>query len=123
MGRILLVAAAALLFVTAIIHGCGQPMVDQWLEGLSHKQKLAMCLVWVTDSLAWAIVAILWALAAWRPTAGHLTTGAIAAAIPALTGAAIVAIDPAFFGGWLLMISVALAAVGLAIASRRQSNA
>ena len=116
MGRILLVSGAALLALTAVIHGCGQPMVDGWLEGLSEKQKLAICLVWVTDSLSWVVVAALWAVAGFKR--GWLGAAAVGAAIPALTAAAILAIDPTFFGGWMLVGSAALAVAGLVVSSR-----
>ena len=111
MGRILLLCGAGLLAVTAIIHGCGQPMVDGWIQGLSEQQKLAICLVWVTDSLSWLVVAILWTVAGWKR--GWLGAAAVAAAIPALTAFGLLAIDPTFFGGWMLAGSVALASAGL----------
>ena len=117
MGRILLLLGAVLLAATAVIHGCGQPMVDSWLEGLSEKQKLAVCLVWMTDSLSWLVVAVLWTVAGWKR--GWLGAAAVGAAIPALTAAAVLAIDPRFFGGWMLAGSVLLAAAGITISSRR----
>jgi hypothetical protein len=117
MGRILLLLGAGLLAVTAVIHGCGQPMVDGWIQGLPEQQKLAICLVWVSDSLGWLVVAILWTVASWRR--GWLGAAAIGTAIPALTAAGILAIDPTFFGGWMLVGSVALAAAGLLASSRR----
>ena len=116
MGRILLFGGAALLAITAIIHALGQPMVDGWLQGLSDKQRAGICLVWVTDSLSWIVVAILWALAGWKREAWR--SAAIGAAIPVLTTIGILAIDPIFFGGWMLAGSVALAGAGLLVSSR-----
>ena len=117
MGRILFLLGAALLAATAVIHGCGQPMVDSWLQGLSEKQKLAICLVWVTDSLSWLVVGVLWAVAGFRQS--WLGAAAVGALIPALTAAAILAIDPTFFGGWMLVGSVVLAGSGFALCSSR----
>ena len=39
MGRIVLFPAAVLLLATGLIHAGGQPMVDDWLSGLSDEQK------------------------------------------------------------------------------------
>jgi hypothetical protein len=118
MGRILLFLGAALLLTTAVIHALGQPMIDGWLDGLSHKQKAAICLVWVTDSISWAVVAALWAIAGWKPQPAWKSAAAVACAIPAITAAGIIAIDATFFGAWMLVGSVALATVGLVLFRR-----
>jgi hypothetical protein len=119
MGRILLFAAAALLFVTAVIHARGQPMVDGWVAALSDKQKAAICLVWITDSVSWAVVSLLWTIAGWKQERAWLTTSAIAAIIPLSMVVGILAINPSFFGGWMLVGSVALAGTGIALSWRR----
>ena len=119
MGRILLFAAAALLFVTAIVHALGQPMVDGWVAGLSDKQREAICRVWVTDSVSWAVVAVLWAVAAWKRERAWLGASATAAIIPLFMVLGMMDIDPTFFGGWMLLGSAALAGAGIALSWRR----
>lgn len=114
MERIFLFAGAALLTATAVIHAGGQPMVDGWVQGLTEEQKAAICVVWVSDSVSWIVVAAIWLIAAWKRR-GWLGAAAIGAAIPATTALGIVAIDPTFFGGWMLVASVALAGVGLVL--------
>ena len=120
MGRILLFAAAALLVATAAIHASGQPMVSSWTEGLDHRQAMAVCLVWITDSIDWAVVAILWALAGWKQRRGWLDAAAVATIIPLAGGVGVMRIDYTFFGGWMIVGSVALAALGLALSWRRE---
>src|SRR4051794_18594911 len=113
MGRIALFAAAALLFVTAIVHAGGQPMIDAWLGGLSHEQRMAIGLVWLTDSLSWTVVAFVWTMTAWRREPGWRAAAWATMIIPLATAMGLFAIDPTFFGGWMLAGSVALATVGL----------
>src|SRR5688500_19106998 len=122
MGRILLFAAAALLLATAIIHAGGQPMVDSWVQGLDDRQRAAIRLVWITDSIGWAVVAILWAMAGWKMERGWLGAAAVAAAIPFAMAVGIMTIDPSFFGGWMLLGSIALAAAGLMRIRRRAAR-
>jgi hypothetical protein len=118
-GRILLFAAAALLLTTAGIHALGQPMVEGWVEGLEERPKAAIRLVWITDSIDWAVVAALWGLAAWKRDRAFLIAAAIAAAIPSAMAMGLMRIDPTFFGGWMLIGSLALATAGLALIRRR----
>jgi hypothetical protein len=121
MGRLILLAAALLLLATAIIHAGGQPMVDRWVHDLSDQQRAAICLVWITDSINWAIVSVIWSVAAWRRERGWLGAAAVAALIPLTVGIGVLAIEPRFFGGWMLMGSVALAGVGLGLLWRGRS--
>ena len=114
MGRILLFAAAALLLATAVIHALGQPMVDGWVQGLGDEQKAAIRLVWITDSLSWAVVAAIWAMAGWKQERGWLGASALGIVIPLSIFVGIMRIDPTFFGGWMLAGSLALAVAGLA---------
>ena len=88
-------------------------MIDEWISDLPEDQKLALCLVWVTDSVSWAVVSALWAMAGWKQERGWLGASAIAIVIPASMIVGIMSIDPTFFGAWMLLGSVALAAVGL----------
>ena len=118
MGRILLLAGAALLAVTAIIHALGQPMVDGWVDGLSHQQKAAICLVWISDSIAWLVVASLWVVAGLSRQRAWIGAATIGTAIPTITAVGILLIDHTFFGGWLLALSSVLALGGIAL--RRQ---
>ena len=122
MGRILIVAGAVLLLVTAAIHAFGVSMVREWAAGLGPRQSAALQFVWLSDSLDWAVAAVIWIVAAikrqlaWRAAAG-------AAAIIPLAGAvAVISIDPGFFGGYLLLGSVILALAGLAASGRRADN-
>jgi len=119
MGRILLFAAAALLMATALIHTGGEAMVAGWVAGMPDFQKQAVRLVWLTDSVAWAAVAVVWAAAGWKGERGWLGASAWLLAIPLATAAAILAIDPGFFGGWMLLGSAGLAATGLATSWKR----
>jgi hypothetical protein len=118
MKRILLFAAAALLVTTAMIHAMGQPMVDGWVAGLGEQQRTAICLVWITDSIDWAVVAVLWTLAGWKQERGLLLAAAVAALIPLAMAVGILAIEPSFFGGWMLIGSVALALTGIVLSWR-----
>ena len=113
MGRSLLFAGAALLLATAVIHALGQPMVDGWIQGLSEQQKAAICLVWITDSMSWAVVAGIWSIAGWRQQRGWLGASAVAGLIPATTAMGILSFGPSFFGGWMLVGSVVIAGMGL----------
>ena len=122
MGRIRLFSAAALLLATAAIHASGQPMVNSWTEGLDHRQAMAVCLVWITDSIDWAVVALLWALAAWKQRRGWLDAAAVAMLIPLAGGIGVASIDYTFFGAWMILGSVALAASGIFL-SWRQNRA
>lgn len=115
MGRIFLYAAAALLFATAIIHAGGQPMVDRWIQGLDEQQKAAICLVWLTDSVSWVVVSVLWVMAGWKPDRAWLGAATIAAAIPLSMAVGIMGLDPTFFGGWILIGSIALAMLGMGL--------
>ena len=118
MGRVLLFGAAALLVATASIHASGQPMVDSWTASLDHRQAAAVCLVWITDSIDWAVVALLWVLAGWKRQRGWHGAAAVAMLIPLLGGLGVTSIDPTFFGGWMILGSVALAVAGLALSWR-----
>lgn len=122
MGRILLFAASALLLATAAIHASGQPMVNDWTAGLDHRQAMAVCLVWITDSIDWAVVALIWALAGWKQGRGWLGAAAVAALIPLAGGLGVARIDYTFFGGWMILGSVALAIGGLVLLRRRAAS-
>lgn len=119
MGRILMIVGAALLAATALIHAAGQPMVNGWVKGMGEREAAAVCLVWLTDSLSWVVVAAIWAMAGWKARREWLAPAMVAAAIPAVTAAAMATIDPSFFGVWLLAGSVALAGAGAARLWRR----
>ena len=122
MGRILLFAAAALLVATAVIHALGQPMVDGWVQHLEDRQKAAICLVWMTDSVSWAVVAAIWGMAGWKQERGWLGASALGMIVPLSMVVGIMGIDPTFFGGWMLVGSIVLAMAGLALIWRRPVN-
>jgi len=126
LGRALLVAGAVLLLGTAALHASGCEMVAGWLEELPHQQSRGLQLVWLTDSLSWAIVASAWLVTAYRPDQSWRRASVVLSAIPLLTGAGIVFIDPTFFGGYLVLASGLLGAVGAALsdnfADRKRSN-
>ena len=119
MGRIILFAAAALLLATAAIHASGRAMVESWTQGFDDQQAAAVSLVWTTDSIDWAVVALLWALAGWRRERGWLGAAAVAMFIPLAGGVGVTSIDYTFFGGWMLLGSVVLAVAGLAASWRK----
>ena len=93
--------------------------MDEWTAGLPDYQKRALCLVWITDSIAWGVVSIIWAMAGWTRERGWLGASAIAIVIPLSMIVGIMGINPTFFGGWMLIGSTALAAAGLALTWRR----
>jgi hypothetical protein len=115
LGRALLIAGAVLLLGTATLHALGCDMVAGWLEELPHQQSRGLQLVWLTDSLSWAIVASAWLVTAYRPDQPWRRASVVLSAIPLLTGVGIVSIDPTFFGGYLLLASSLLGAVGAAL--------
>ena len=111
-----MLAGALLLLATAAIHATGCQMIAGWLSDLGPQQRYGLQLVWLTDSLSWFVVALLWLGAAWRPDRSWRAAGLMGALIPLLTGAGILLIDPTFFGGYLLLISGGLGAIGAALA-------
>ena len=119
MGRTLLFAASALLLATAAIHATGLSMVSGWVDGLDHFGAAAICLVWLTDSWDWTVTAVIWAVAAWKGGRGWLGASAILCALPLGMIVGILRIEPTFFGAWMLVGSVALAASGIAMMWRR----
>jgi hypothetical protein len=123
MGRILLFAAAALLAATATIHAAGVAMVEAWVAALDAEPRAAIRLVWLTDSADWAVAALIWAIAAWKQDRGWLGAAAVTLLIPLSVALGILAIDPAFFGAWLLVACTALAAAGIALSRREPAEA
>ena len=115
MGQVLLLGGALLLAATAAIHAVGREMAMGWGEGLPDREQDALCLVWLTDSLSWAVAAALWVLAALRPSGTLRIAAALSAMIPLLTGVGIAMIDPTFCGGHLLLTSAGLALAGAAL--------
>lgn len=113
MGRGLVWLGALLLAATAGIHAGGVSMVAGWAAGLGPREAAALRLVWLSDSLDWAVVASLWAIAGWRGGPGWTGAAAVAGLIPLAAGIAVFALDPGFFGGWMLLASCALAGTGL----------
>jgi hypothetical protein len=117
-GRVLLGLGALLLLATAVIHAMGQAMMDSWIQGLSERQKAGLCLMWIAASISWAVVALIWGVAAWRQERGWLGASAVAALIPLSVAVGIMRIDSTFFGGWMLFGSIALAAAGVMLTRR-----
>ena len=120
-GRLVLGIAALLLFGTACIHALGLPMASSWGEGLGRQEHLAICLMWAHASVSWGVVALLWAVTAWRrwpPGAAALAT-----LIPTSGAAGVIYIEPTFFGGQMLAGSVVLAVIGLLLMRRSARSA
>ena len=88
-GRIVLAAAALLLFAAAAIHAMGLPMASSWREGLGHQEHLAICLMWANASVGWAMAALMWAITAWR-RGPWLGAAGVAALLPAYGGAGVI---------------------------------
>jgi hypothetical protein len=95
-------------------------MIDGWLQGLGPQQRAGLNLVWVAVAFDWLITAVLWGLAAWWLCREWLITASVAAAIPLAMAVGIVSIEPSFFGGWLLLGSVVLFAIGAIIELGRE---
>jgi hypothetical protein len=115
MGRILLGCGALLLLVTAAVHAMGRQMVAGWLTGFPDWERAAISLVWVTDSIDWAVVSLIWMVTAWRAERGWIQAAGIATLIPLAGGIGIMRIDPTFFGGQMVAGSVVLALIGLVL--------
>ena len=120
-GRGFIIAGTLLLLATAAVHGAGLQAVLGWLEGLGAEQRQGLALVWLAVAFDWVVTAVLWSLAAWWLCREWLITGLVAAAIPLAVGAGTLAIDPTFFGGWMLIGSAALFTLG-AMLGLRQSR-
>ncbi len=117
MGRMILLAAAALLLATAGIHAMGLPMASSWGEALGRQEHLAICLLWLQASVSWGVTALIWAATAtrfqsWRGAA------TLSLLVPAHGAVGVLYIDPTFFGGYMLAASVALATIGLIVLRR-----
>ena len=112
-GRALMVIAALLLLGTAGLHASGCKMVAGWLEDLPRQQSQGLQLIWLTDSLSWAVTAALWLITAWRLDRSWRGASILLSAIPLLTGLGILFIEPAFFGGYLLVVSALMAVAGV----------
>ena len=121
-GRLLLAVGAVLLLATAAIHASGCLMVSEWTESLGPERISGLQLVWLTDSLSWAVTALIWLAASWRPDKSWHAASLLAAAIPLLTGVGILMIEPAFFGGYLLLVSGTLGAAGTALTANGTSH-
>lgn len=114
-GRTLLLLGALLLLATAAFHAAGCNMVAGWLEELPHQQSQGLQFVWLTDSLSWVVTALAWLVAGYRGAHSCAGVAILMSSIPLLTGAGILWIDPAFFGGCLLLASSALGVSGAAV--------
>lgn len=122
-GRSLLVAGAALLFGTAGLHAMGTQMISEWSAALEERQQAALRLVWLTDSISWAVAAVMWLIAASRPNPSWRAAAAVVALIPLLAAVGIIRIDPSFFGSYLLLASAGMALAGSALAVAASANA
>ena len=118
MARTFLVGGALLLLTTAAIHATGVSMVAGWAAELQPREAAALQLVWLSDSFEWGVAAAIWLLAAWKATPAWRAAASVAGLIPLAGGVGVMALDPTFFGGHLLLASVALAAAGLLLAPR-----
>lgn len=111
-ARILLALAALLLVATAAFHSSGSAMVSGWLPG---DRGRILQMLWFVPAIDWAIVALVWAFIAWRPSAGLSPLVWLTTIIPLSVGLMLIAaVGAAFPGIWMLLGAVALAAVGAA---------
>ncbi len=111
-ARIMLGLASALLLATAAFHSSGGAMVSGWLEG---EKGSILRLLWFVPAIDWAVVALIWAFAAWRPERRLAPLIWLSAIIPLSVAIMLIAaVGPAFPGIWMLLAAVALAATGAA---------
>lgn len=109
-ARILLTLGAILLLATAAFHSSGGAMVSGWLEG---ERGQILRLLWFVPPIDWAVVALIWAYAAWRPGRALAVVVWLSALIPlAVAVMLIVAVGPVFPGIWMLLGAVVLASAG-----------
>ena len=110
MARALLIAGSLLLIATALFHMTGLASVAGWLEG---DRGRIVGLLWSTAALSWAVVALVWIYAAIVPSATLRWPVLISAIIPLSLGLLLLAIvDPTHPGGYMLLVSAALACAG-----------
>lgn len=113
MGRTLLFLAAMLLLATAVLHWLGTPSLDEWTAALPEGPRAILHMVWLTTSIDRAVVALIWAGAAWRRRRAWRRAAALAALIPLAAGIGTVSLDVHLAGGYMLLASVGLALVGI----------
>jgi hypothetical protein len=113
MGRTLLFLAASSLLLSALLHGLDAATLNDWTGSLPERPRDVLHLVWITTAIDRAVVALIWAGAAWRRRRAWRRAAAIAALIPLAGGIGIVTLDVHFFGGYLLLATVGLALVGI----------
>ena len=109
-ARWLLGAGVLLLVATALFHSTGLSMVGGWLPGDRGRILGAL---WLAMSVDWAVVALIWLLAAWRGQPGLRLVVLISAIIPAFIAGCLFAVAGASHpGGFMLAGSAILAVLG-----------
>jgi hypothetical protein len=109
-ARLLLALAALTLFATAALHSSGSAMVSGWLEG---DKRAILQMLWFVPAVDWLVVAAIWAIVAWPPDPRFAPIIWLTSLIPlAVALMLIAAVGPNFFGIWMLLGAVALAAIG-----------
>ena len=110
MTRTWLIAGSLLLAGTAAFHLTGLESASEWLDGSRGR---IIALLWASAAINWILVALIWTFAAVRPSAALRWPVWIAAMIPAVTGVMLLlGVDAGHPGGYMLIVSSALAAVG-----------
>ena len=113
MARWLLISAAALLAATALFHMTGLAMVSGWLDG---PRGTIFELLWATAAVSWIAIAAIWLYAALRPSPALTVPVWLSALIPLSVGIPLLAmVDARHPGGYLLLLSSALAAAGAGV--------
>jgi len=111
-GRWLLVAAAVLLFATAVFHASGGAMVAGWLPGA---RGAILTSLWYVPVVDWSVVGLVWLFVAWRRERRFAPIVWLSALIPLTVAALLIAaVGPGHPGIWMLIGAAALALLGAA---------
>jgi hypothetical protein len=111
-ARTFLAAGALLLILTAAVHSLGSSMVSGWLEG---ERRSILMAAWFLLAVDWIVVALVWLYCARRASRSLAPIIYLTGLVPAATAVALlIAVGPAFFGIWMLVGALILAAVGAA---------
>jgi hypothetical protein len=111
-ARALLIAAALLLFATALFHASGVGVVSGALPG---QRGRIMEVLWYLPAWDWTVVALVWLAAALWPDRHLAPLVWLTALIPLVVAILLIrAVGGGFPGVWMLLGAVILAGLGAA---------